>query len=216
MRDGRVCSIRRKSTRLLAAAAMCSVAGACYTSYPTGSAYDAAIITAYSKSAPFGSFKTFSLADSVVYLASAGTSLSGISTAYNTTILSTIAANMASLGFTEVSNPKTADVVLIPAVTTTTTSGYASYGSGSYWGWYGYYPSYSYYYPSYTVPYSYTTGTVLVGMINNQMVTTTSSTLPIIWVGASVGLLSASSLTAATVTSSINAMFNASPYLKVQ
>lgn len=214
MSDGRVCSNRRKSAQLLVAAAACSVAAACYTSYPTGSAYDSAIITAYSKSAPFGSFKTFALADSVVYLSTSGSSLSGISTAYNTTILTTIAANMTALGFSEVNNPKTADVVLIPAVTTSTTSGYASYGYGSYWGWYGYYPSYSYYYPSYTVPYSYTTGTLLVGMINNDGVTTGS--LPLVWVGASVGLLSASSLTAATITSSINGMFNASPYLKVQ
>jgi len=194
------------------AAGACAAIAACYTSYPTGSAYDTAIITAYSQSAPFGSFRTFALADSVVYLTTSA--ISGVSTAYNATILSTIAANMTALGYSEVSNPKTADVVLIPAVTTTTTTGYASYGYGSYWGWYGYYPSYSYYYPSYTVPYTYTTGTLLVGMINNNGVTGTS--LPLIWTGASVGLLSASSLTAATVTSSINAMFNASPYLKIQ
>ena len=138
----------------------------------------------------------------------------GVSTSYNSTILSSIATNMTSLGYTEVSNPKAADVVLLPAVTTTTTSGYASYGYGSYWGWYGYYPSYSYYYPSYTVPYSYTTGTLLVGMINNNGITGTS--LPLIWVGASVGLLSASNLTASGISSSINSMFNASPYLKAQ
>ncbi len=213
MSDGRVCIIGRRSARLLVAAAACSVVAACYTSYPTGSSYDSAIITAYSKSAPFGSFKTFALADSVVYL-STSTSLSGVSTAYNSTILTALTANMTALGYTQVNNPKTADVVLIPAVTTSTTSGYASYGYGSYWGWYGYYPSYSYYYPSYTVPYSYTTGTLLVGMINNGGVTTGS--LPIIWVGASVGLLSASNLTASGITSSVNSMFNASPYLKAQ
>ncbi len=213
MSDGRVCNYWRRSARLLVAAAACSTIAACYTSYPTGSAYDSSIITAYSKSAPFGSFKTFALADSVVYL-STSSSLSGVSTAYNSTILSTITANMTSLGYSEVNNPKSADVVLIPAVTTSTTSGYASYGYGSYWGWYGYYPSYSYYYPSYTVPYSYTTGTLLVGMINNNGVSGTS--LPLIWVGASVGLLSASNLTASGISSSINSMFTASPYLKVQ
>ncbi len=213
MSDGRVCILGRRSARLLVAAAACSVVAACYTSYPTGSSYDASTITAYSKSAPFGSFKTFALADSVVYL-STSSSLSGVSTAYNSTILTALTANMTALGYTQVNNPKTADVVLIPAVTTSTTSGYASYGYGSYWGWYGYYPSYSYYYPSYTVPYSYTTGTLLVGMINNGGVTTGS--LPIIWVGASVGLLSASNLTASGITSSVNSMFNASPYLKAQ
>jgi hypothetical protein len=212
MSDGRVCTKWHKSARLLVAGAACFGIAACYTDYPTGSAYNASIITAYSKTAAFGSFKTFALADSVVYLSTS--TISGVSTAYNATILSTIAANMASLGYTEVNNPKSADVVLIPAVTTSTTSGYASYGYGSYWGWYGYYPSASYYYPSYSVPYSYTTGTLLVGMIDNNAVTTT--TLPIIWVGASVGLLSSSTVTAASIPTSINAMFTASPYLRAQ
>ena len=79
----------------------------------------------------------------------------------NTQMLEKLKSNMAALGWTPVSNPTDADVVLFPAVWTNTTIYYWY----DYWCWYyPYYCGWGWGYPSVT---AYTTGTLVMTLVTD-------------------------------------------------
>jgi hypothetical protein len=124
-------------------------------------------------------------------------------------ILTTIANNMADLGWQRVDVEDSPDLLLLPAAWETTTIYYWY----DYWyGWWygGYYPYWPYYPPvSYS---SYTTGTLLMALIDPDVTGTNGNPINQ-WAGAINGLLTGT-YNANRVDKAINKAFAISPYLK--
>jgi hypothetical protein len=177
------------------------------------------VTTVYNKAAPFGSWQTYAEPDSVVHLDTAGQA-DNISRSNDALILSTVVQQMNSLGYTQVASANAADLIVLVNVAVSTTTGVVSYPVWNYWGWWGgwdggYGPTWSYYYGNYVVPYSYSTGTLLVTILDNKDRSVATQRLPIVWLGAANGLLTGSN-TQSRITSHIGEMFSQSPYLKTQ
>jgi hypothetical protein len=143
-----------------------------------------------------------------------------ISREYDDLILSEIASNLQSLGYTRVANPSTGnpDVFVLPYVTVTRYVGYAYYPW--YWGWWypyppgwgGWYPWYPPYYGS-TV-YTYKIGTVFIDMLDPDKADIPAKRIPSIWVATINGLAEGSSAeVSARIATTIDKAFNQSSYL---
>ena len=143
---------------------------------------DLAIYTKYDVGCDFTKFKTYYMSDSIVKVTSKDSGWY-----YNATVLgltSEIAKNMNSLGYTRTRNAKTTDLYL--GVSYVVNVNLTTYYPGWYWGYPGYYPpdywgggGYYYpYYPAYIT--SYSTGTVLMDMMDVQH-PTTGKKIPIRW-----------------------------------
>jgi hypothetical protein len=123
-------------------------------------------------------------------------------------ILSRIDANMEALGWTKVGVDASPDLLLAPAAWETATMNY--YYDYWYWWWGGYYPSYPYYPPSYS--YSYTTGTLLMTIMDPDELN--GNGYPIQqWTGVLNGILN-DKFDAARVNKLIDQAFKQSSYLK--
>lgn len=124
-------------------------------------------------------------------------------------ILTTIANNMADLGWQRVDVEDSPDLLLLPAAWETTTIYYWY----DYWyGWWygGYYPYWPYYPPvSYS---SYTTGTLLMALIDPDVTGTNGNPINQ-WAGAINGLLTGT-YNANRINKAIDKAFAISPYLK--
>jgi hypothetical protein len=122
-------------------------------------------------------------------------------------ILTQIRSNMEDRGYEYVANPYLADLTILPAtISTTTIVTYCDYWGG-YWGWY--YPYYGgCYYPS---AYAYTTGSLMMQMIQND------DTIEVrnVWGGVVNGLLKGGDASiAARVQTGIDQAFAQSSYIK--
>ncbi len=128
------------------------------------------VYTNYDDQFNFSGKKTYAMPDSVVKLTGSvidGGDLEFVNPAYAVTILNQIASNMASRGYQRIPDRDAADLVLFPsAVEITNISYYYDYW-GYYYGWY--YPPYygGWYYP-YPIVTSYTTGTIIMSLIDNK------------------------------------------------
>src|SRR5262249_60233994 len=89
-------------------------------------------------------------------------------------------------GWTEITNPTSPnapDVPVQPAVTTSTSTGIAYWPP--YWGWYPGYPAYCCYgWGGWATAYSYTTGTLLMAMLDLKHADTVGMKVPVMWLGA--------------------------------
>jgi hypothetical protein len=131
-------------------------------------------------------------------------------------ILTSIDANMTGMGFTAANppdptatSPVVGDVHIVPFATKKTWVGYTCYPY--YWDyWYGdgYPPGYGWCYP---YPYTFTTGTLLIVMLDPLKPTDSSP----LWAAAINGLVSGSSIPQINqrVSNTINQAFKQSPYL---
>lgn len=115
---------------------------------------------------------------------------------------------MESLGWTRVNVDANPDMLLTPAAWETTTITY--YYDYWYWWWGGYYPTYPYYPPVYG--YSYTTGTLLMNLIDPAQTGANDHPIPQ-WTGALNGVMN-DVYDNTRVTKLINQAFTQSPYLK--
>ncbi|QQS50525.1 MAG: DUF4136 domain-containing protein [Bacteroidota bacterium] len=132
-------------------------------------------------------------------------------------ILGLVASNMASAGYLRVDtfniNNPTDVVVFVQALAIDNTyvgwyPGYPYWGYGGYWG--GYYPYYGY-----PVTYSYSTGTVLIEMVDGPTIDIEKGLLPIVWLAGIDGLLRESTASNQEyIAKGINQAFKQSPYLK--
>jgi len=134
---------------------------------------DLVIYTKYDTSIKFSQFKTFSIVDSIGYISEkdSGKFLD----ADARIVLTQISQNMTSRGYTLVNKNMDPDlginVVVIKNVNV------QHYYSGWYWGYPGYFPPWywgggSYYYPYYpTYITSYSTGTLLIDMVDRLNIT---------------------------------------------
>jgi hypothetical protein len=164
------------------------------------------VFTNYTETFDFASKGTYAMPDKIVKIT--GTLAEGqlpeyVKEPYNTQILNKIESNMTALGWTKVADPENADLALMPAVWTNTTVVYWY----DYWCWYYYYYcGWGWSYPSYT---TYTTGTLVMGLIasGDEYVDPSS-----VWTGAINGLLSGT-YDITRVNNGIDQAFKQSPYL---
>jgi hypothetical protein len=164
------------------------------------------VYTNYTESFDFASKGTYAMPDKIVKITgnlAEGQTPEYIDEPYNTEILNRIESNMTALGWTKVADPENADLTLFPAAWTNTTVVYWY----DYWCWYYYYYcGWGWYYPSYT---TYTTGTLIMGLIAAGENYVEPSN---VWTGAINGLLSGT-YDVSRVNNAIDQAFKQSPYL---
>jgi hypothetical protein len=177
----------------------------CYYDYGIDSANSNVVVTAYDNTYPFSSVTKYIL-DTTVNKIGSGSLTSN----YDALIISTVRTNLNNLGWTPAaaSDSLAAGVVKVATGITTSTytvnyNDYYWYGGGYYWG----YPSYGYDYS-----YSYTTGSIIIGIgdLNKR----DGSKLPVQWTGVLNGVTGQSNPNS-LITSGINQAFSTSqsPYL---
>lgn len=190
----------------------------CYPSSPTYTQQYDLVATNFNPDYDFGSKSTYSLPDKIVVVTGdkindPNAPLSYVDGPTATLIFNSINSNMASLGWTKVDLSQTPDVSLMPAAMQTTTTFYY-YDWYYYWGWY--YPYYwGWYYPGYypAAVSSYTTGTILVSMVDPNAITPDQQ-IPVEWTMLINGLLTGdASSTSTRINSTINQAFAQSSYL---
>ena len=200
--------------------------------YPHTSSLDTedfdTVITLFDPNANFGAKHTYALPDSVVYLNDLMVNPLVGNRQFDDLILSEVEANMNALGFTRIAEPdddNPADVYILVSVATSDWEVYREYPWNPYWGWYPYWPccyggGWGIYYPWYPttgVVYTYSTGSILVDMVDPSGADANSEQLPSIWLGALNGLVDDSQQNNADrISQGIDQMFNQSPYLAGQ
>jgi hypothetical protein len=194
--------LRKGLIFLLFLSATVVVLQSCYP-YDDRTASDSDVVaTFYEKGTNFAGLVNYAMSDTIFTFSSNGQNLipnDDISSTNTTAILNSIKSNLTSMGFVDkTTTPAEADVVIAAIVTSSTwVSG------GCYGGYYSYwYPYYSYCYP---VAYTYTTGTLLIVMVDNQASIT-------VWIAGINGIISGT-VTNSRISSDINQAFNQSPYL---
>jgi len=179
--------------------------------YPGGAEYYDEmdiVYSEYDENFDFKSQGTYAMPDTIVKIT--GNLLTGekpeiVDKKYAEPMLKRINDNMKALGWTKVTDPTSADVVIFPAAWTNTTVYYWY----DYWCWYYYYCGWGYYYPTVS---SYTTGTFVMTMIPKVQ----ESIQPTgVWVSAINGLLSGA-YDVTRVTNCIDQAFEQSPYLNTK
>lgn len=185
--------------------------------YPEGADkiqdYDVAM-TNYDKSADFGTFTTFSIADTIVYFSNdKGTTLNH---QYDQQIVDLVTANFEKRGYVQVDTTENPSfVVTISAFSNINYAYYVDnwYNNWSwYWGWWGgpFNPYYSWYPVS---VYSYRTGSVAIDMISTAA--RADGKVNVVWTGIADGLLQGSnSFILNRLDKQINQCFVQSPYLR--
>ena len=189
---------------------------ACYPDRSVDSTTEfASVTTLVDKAADFATVTKYALPDTVLYVPKLEDE---VPAATQAAILTTIRQNLNQLGWTEVTNPRTTAVdVYVVATVTSQTSTYWVYW-WDYWGWYPYWPvgwsgaSANWYYPGYWYPYSYTTGTVLIGIADARP-PVTDGRVPLMWSAGVNGVLADQSTNVAIAQAAINQAFEQSPYL---
>jgi hypothetical protein len=177
----------------------------------------ASVTTLKDKEATFANVKTYALPDTVLYVPKTEDGKE-VPAATQAAVLQTLRTNLNALGWTEVANARTtpANVYVVAAITTETNV-YWGYVWWGYWGWYPYWPvgwgaSSNWYYPGYWYPYSYSTGTLMVGMVDGAA-PAAEERVPLIWTAAVNGVLADASTNLAIATAGIDQAFEQSPYL---
>jgi hypothetical protein len=178
--------------------------------YPDGAEYyeeTDVVYTNYDDTYNFASKGTYSMPNKIVKITGElkdGEDPEFVKEPQNTQVLQKIEANMTAMGYTKVTDPATADLVLFPAVWTNTTIYYYY----DYWCWYyPYYCGWGWGYPSYS---SYTTGTLLMTLIadGDEYVQPTN-----VWTATANGLMSGY-YDVSRVNKAIDQAFKQSAYLK--
>lgn len=173
------------------------------------------VYTNYDDQYSFGGKFTYAMPDSVVKITGSvidGEPVEFLNPTYSSLILNQIRDNMSNRGYQQVGLLDDPDFVLFPsAIEITNVSYYYDYW-GYYYGWY--YPPYygGWYYP-YPIVTSYTTGTVIMSLIDNQNYNP-SDKQEAVWTALVNGLLEGSSSDyAGRIKRSIDQAFTQSQYL---
>jgi len=164
--------------------------------YPDGPEYygDYDIVyTNYEKDFNFSNHRNYAIPDRVVKIEGnidQGAGPAFVSDVYAIQMLERMKSNMASLGYTLVSDTTDADFVLFPSALETTNVGYYYDYWGYYYGWY--YPPYGGWYYPYPMTYSYQSGSLIMNLIDNKNLTPDDKHT-VVWVGIVNGLLEGTS-----------------------
>jgi len=185
--------------------------------YPGGPEYIDQYDLVYTNHDPeygFASKKTYSIPDKIMKIDDdliSGEGTNFVKDTYAKPMLDQINKKMSEYGWTKVDPSAKPDVSLAPVayeLTTTVYWGYGGYWDWWYGGWYGWY------YPYYPVATSYSTGSLIVTMVDPNDVSADDKAR-VAWNFVINGLLEGSSVDfTARFTKGINQAFEQSPYLK--
>ena len=193
---------------------------AMYSCYPGGLEYYSdsdIVVTNYDEGFNFSANKLYFMADTIHYLSD-----DDVDRSNEAAILNLIETNMEDAGYTRLKDASipdsvlvdSANVVLLVIVTSTEYSGGGWWGGcyPYYWGC-GYYPGYPWYGGGY-YSYSYSTGTLIMEMANEDGINEVEDIVPIVWDTKINGLLSTNKSNMTTrIQNTINQAFVQSPYL---
>jgi hypothetical protein len=174
----------------------------------------AAVTTLFDTTADFASITRYALPDTVLYLPVGD---DDVPPATQLAILNQLRENLNALGWQEVTDAHTTPVdVYVSAMITTAEYIYYYWDWWYYWGWYPYWPlsagvGSTWYYPPNRYAYSYTTGTVLVSMIDAHGIS--DNRVPLIWSFAVNGVLADATTNLSIALQGIDQAFAQSPYL---
>jgi hypothetical protein len=186
--------------------------------------YDVAA-TMYDENFDFSSRMTFTVVDTIIHLTDDEKDDPNFTREYDDFILGLLRDNMSNMGYDEIASPDStnpADLVLFVEALSSDYYQYWGYYY-DYWGWYGgwyggWYPGYPWYpsypwYPGYVS--SYSTGTLMVEMMDVQSYDPEDETVEAVWMGVVDGILTGSSSnTKARLEKQINQLFVQSEYLQ--
>jgi len=160
-------------------------------------------ITIYDDTQNFGQLSTFYMEDTIIYIGDDKVEIQREDNATEQHILDQVRQNLLELGWEEVSDTTNddlqSDVAIMISVLEKDLYYYYTYW-WDWWYWYPWdwwYPGYPVYpvYPSYPT-YGYTVGTLLIEMVNTDVVLppveNVSIRLPVVWSGVVNGILSGS------------------------
>jgi hypothetical protein len=170
------------------------------------------VTTLYDPNYDFTKDKTYSMPDSIFHIADEGED-DELTRKYDSYILDQVDSQMKLRGFRKITDPtvELPDVVVIlRAVSKTNYQAYSSYYYGGYWG--------GWYYPWYggTVVYSYSTGSLLIDMLDADNINIEEEIYPTAWIAGINGLLGDTSTGVKTrLSTSIGQAFVQSPYIGV-
>jgi len=166
------------------------------------------VATIYDPNVDFGAIGTYQMPDTINHILDEG-GTDDISRQYDQEILDLIAANLDARGYERIFAGTPDVLVVVSATTVTNWYAYSYYPWYGGWGWY--YP----YYPYWGVSYAYTTGTLIVDMVDTNKPDAGNQTYPNYWRGIVNGVLDdVESSKVKRFTDSINQLFIQSPYLK--
>ena len=218
-----------KHSRLMIAAMVFSLAGLLTGCYPDKidymDEYDLAG-TMYDEDADFSAYLTFHVLDTVMHITEDREDDPNLNRDHDEYILGEIRQNMLDMGYTELVNPDSlnmADLELLVQVMTTDFYTYYTYWY-DYWGWYGgwnwynpgypWYPSYPWY-PGGGYYNSYSTGTLIIEMLDTDMPVVEGARPGVVWMGLVDGLLTNNiSSGRERLDKQLNQLFEQSPYLQ--
>jgi len=196
-----------------------AIFGACYYDYGMSvSDYDL-VTTFYDKNYSFATQKTFSIVPKVGHIVEDGEIEGIIDTTkgiYDDYVLEQIRSNMKIRGYQEIIDPTVTEPDFIIACLAVQVDNYVAYQSYPWWGWGGYYGGYYGYYPWYpsTTVYSYSTGSLLINLLDPKLADDAEKRLPAVWVAGINGLLDDTSVNIRKrLSSEIAQAFEQSPYL---
>ncbi len=179
------------------------------------------VVTIPDQSEDYGRFQTFAVPDSVVRVGQ-DESDEGPGP-FDDLMLDLVRSNLTALGYVEEENPETFPpdlVVLVELLVVDNIVVGPAYPIWPGWGWWGgWYPGWGFgpgwggYYPWVPVG-QYTTGTVILDMIDPAQADDMDETVPIIWSAFINGLVTGSDAEVETrIVTNINQAFDQSPYL---
>ena len=183
------------------------------------------VVTLFDRNIDFSTFETFGVLDSVVHFQDPDNPDYGnVNREYDDLILSETVEHLKALGYVVELGPQLHTPDVFVTITVASVDWISSindpYDFDDLWGWYpdwpDYDPEWEVQYPYYSsVSYqSYSTGTILIQMLDMKNRDYNSNTIPVVWVGAINGILedSAASLEE-RITQKIEQCFTQSPYL---
>lgn len=180
--------------------------------------------TLFDDEADFSSYATYAVADTIMHLTEDGEDDPNFSRINDNYILDLIRENMTLKGYQEMPDADTtnpADLTLFVEALSSDFYQYWGYYY-DYWGWYGggywgypgypWYPSYPWY-PGYVT--SYSTGTLMITMMDSETFDPVERTVDAIWMGIVDGLLyNDNQYTRQRLDKQINQLFIQSEYLQ--
>ena len=202
-------NVRQSMLLIIAAALSMLFFNACYSDYGMTTADYDVVTTLYDPNYDFTKDSTYFMPDSIHHIVEEGEE-SDLSRKYDSFILEQVASHMSLRGFTRIADPTAPvpDVVItIRATSTDHYNAYSSYYWGGYYGWY---------YPWYggTTVYTYSTGTILIDMLDVENFDIENEIYPVAWIAGINGLLGDTGTgTKNRLHTSISQAFIQSPYI---
>lgn len=200
----------------------------CYRDYGLGILDYDTILTIFNKETDFAQFSSYAMPDSIIHLVIKDQE-DDLLRDYDAQILSDVARNLETKGYTRIEPPFTdtniPDVVVLVSMSSQQWLGYTY--NPSWWGWWGWYPWYpgwgwgpgwGGYYPGYVGSYKFTTGSILIEMMDaNKIDPDNPQRILGIW-GAGINRLVDDTKAGirTRITNAINQAFDQSPYLQTR